>query len=325
MSQNKILNKTNFKIWSRLGMRATFGLAALELGNTVDKLMVLTGDVSTSAGLDRFKKKFPDKYLDVGIAEQNLIGIGAGLASEGFNVITTTFAPFQTIRCCEQIKVNLGYMKQKICMVGLASGLALGTLGYTHCCIEDVGILRSIPNLTIISPADSGEAVKAVLASLEHKNSVYIRLTGGANIDQIYEDDYSFKIGQSITLKEGNDISIFATGTMVKVALDCSKILSKSNINAEVINVHTIKPIDINKVNESAKKSKLIISIEEHNIIGGLGSAIAECLAGIKNSPEQIFFGINDSYSEGGDYNFLKQKFNLTPNFISTKIISKFK
>ena len=325
MTQNKILNKANFKIWSRLGMRATFGVAALELGNTVDKLMVLTGDVSTSAGLDRFKKKFPDKYLDVGIAEQNLIGIGAGLASEGFNVITTTFAPFQTIRCCEQIKVNLGYMKQKICMVGLASGLALGTLGYTHCCIEDVGILRSIPNLTIISPADSSEAVKAVLASLEHKNSVYIRLTGGANIDQIYEDDYSFKIGQSITLKEGNDISIFATGTMVKVALDCSKILSKSNINAEVINVHTIKPIDINKVNESAKKSKLIVSIEEHNIIGGLGSAIAECLAGIKNSPEQIFFGINDSYSEGGDYNFLKKKFNLTPNCISIKIISKFK
>jgi transketolase len=306
-------------------MRATFGVMALELGNTIDKLMILTGDVSTSAGLGRFKKKFSNKYLDVGIAEQNLIGIGAGLASEGFNVITTTFAPFQTIRCCEQIKVNLGYMRQKICMVGLASGLVLGTLGYTHCCIEDIGILRSIPNLTIISPADSGEAVKAVLASLDHKNSVYIRLTGGANIDQIYEEDYNFKIGQSITLKEGKDISIFATGTMVKIALDCSKILNESNIDAEVVNMHTIKPIDTNKVNESAKKSKLIVSIEEHNIIGGLGSAIAECLVGIKNSPEQIFFGVNDSYSEGGDYKFLKQKFNLTPDFISEKIISKFK
>tara|TARA_Y100000294_G_scaffold120183_1_gene111656 strand:- start:5054 stop:6037 length:984 start_codon:yes stop_codon:yes gene_type:complete len=325
MTQNKILNKANFKIWSRLGMRATFGVMALELGNTIDKLMILTGDVSTSAGLGRFKKKFSNKYLDVGIAEQNLIGIGAGLASEGFNVITTTFAPFQTIRCCEQIKVNLGYMRQKICMVGLASGLVLGTLGYTHCCIEDIGILRSIPNLTIISPADSGEAVKAVLASLDHKNSVYIRLTGGANIDQIYEEDYNFKIGQSITLKEGKDISIFATGTMVKIALDCSKILNESNIDAEVVNMHTIKPIDTNKVNESAKKSKLIVSIEEHNIIGGLGSAIAECLVGIKNSPEQIFFGVNDSYSEGGDYKFLKQKFNLTPDFISEKIISKFK
>ena len=306
-------------------MRATFGLVALELGNKFDNLMILTGDVSTSAGLDRFKKKFPDKYLDIGIAEQNLIGIGAGLASENFKVITTTFAPFQTIRCCEQIKVHLGYMQHKMCMVGLASGLVLGTLGYTHCCIEDIGILRSIPNLTIISPADSGEAVKAVLASLEHKNSVYIRLTGGANIDQIYEDDYDFKIGKSITLRKGKDISIFASGTMVKVALDCSKILSKNNIDSEVVNVHTIKPIDSNKVNESAKNSKLIVSIEEHNVIGGLGSAIAECLVGIKNSPEQIFFGVNDSYSEGGDYNFLKEKFNLTPDFISKKIILKLK
>jgi transketolase len=322
---NTILNKSNFKIWSRLGMRATFGVAALELVNTVEKLMILTSDVSTSAGLDRFKKKFPNNYLDVGIAEQNLIGIGAGLASEGFNVITTTFAPFQTMRCCEQIKVNLGYMKQKLCMVGLASGLVLGRLGYTHCCIEDVGILRSIPNLTIITPADSGEVVKAVIASIKQKNSVYIRLTGGANIDQIYEDDYSFEIGKSITLQKGNDISIFASGTMVKVAIDCARILSQNNIDSEVVNMHTIKPIDVDKIEESAKKTKLIVSIEDHNIIGGMGSAIAEKLVCVKNSPQQIFFGINDTYSEGGEYNFLKEKFNLTPDFISKKIISKFK
>ena len=325
MNQNKIFNKSNLKVWSTLGMRATFGVAALELGKTVESLMILTGDVSTSAGLDRFKKKFPEKYLDVGIAEQNLIGIGAGLASEGFSVITTTFAPFQTMRCCEQIKVNLGYMKQKITMVGLASGLVLGTLGYTHCCLEDVGILRSIPNLTIITPADSGEAVKAVIASLEHSNSVYIRLTGGSNINPMHEDDYDFAIGQSITLKKGSDISIFACGTMVKVALDCSKILNESGIDAEVINMHTIKPIDADKIKDSTTKSKLIVTIEEHNIIGGLGSAVAECLAKIKNSPEQIFFGTNDRYSDGGDYNFLKQKFNLTSDVISKKIISKLK
>ena len=126
-------------------------------------------------------------------------------------------------------------------------------------------------------------------------------------------------------MKEGKDISIFASGTMTKVALDCSKILSKNSIDAEVVNMHTIKPIDTDKINESAKKTKLIVSVEEHNVIGGLGSAIAECLVGIKNSPEQIFFGINDSYSEGGDYNFLKKKFNLTPNCIAIKIISKFK
>ena len=203
-----------------------------------------------------------------------------------------------------------------MCMVGLASGLVLGTLGYTHCCIEDIGILRSIPNLTIISPADSGEAVKAVLASLEHKNSVYIRLTGGANIDQIYEDDYDFKIGKSITLRKGKDISIFASGTMVKVALDCSKILSKNNIDSEVVNVHTIKPIDSNKVNESAKNSKLVVSIEEHNIIGGLGSAISEYKTNIKNAPKQLILGIKDIYGKSGNYNFLKDKHRLTPEKI---------
>lgn len=148
------INERNIKVWSTIGPRATLGIAALELAKENENLMVLTCDVSTSAGLDRFRKTYPDKYMDLGIAEQNMVGVAAGLASEDFDVITTTFAPFQTMRCCEQIKVNLGYMKQKVCMVGIASGLVLGTLGYTHCCIEDVGVLRSIPNITIISPAD---------------------------------------------------------------------------------------------------------------------------------------------------------------------------
>ena len=162
-----IINERNIKIWSTIGERATVGIAALELARTIDNLMVLTCDVSTSAGLDRYRKTYPEKYLDLGIAEQNMIGVAAGLASENFNVITTTFAPFQTMRCCEQIKVNLGYMRQKICMVGIASGLALGTLGYTHCCIEDIGTLRSIPGITIISPADSLETVKALEAAVK--------------------------------------------------------------------------------------------------------------------------------------------------------------
>ena len=141
-------DQNNIKLWSNLGMRATFGLIALELAKQHPELIITTSDVSTSAGLDRYKKKYPDKYIDVGIAEQNLIGVSAGLSSEGFKVISTTFSPFQTLRCCEQIKVNLGYMKHKICMVGLASGLVLGNLGFTHCSIEDVGSLRSIPNIT---------------------------------------------------------------------------------------------------------------------------------------------------------------------------------
>ena len=219
------INERNIKIWSTIGSRATLGIAALELAKEIENLMVLTCDVSTSAGLDRFRKTCPEKYLDLGIAEQNMIGVAAGLASENFNVITTTFAPFQTMRCCEQIKVNLGYMRQKICMVGIASGLALGTLGYTHCCIEDVGILRSIPGITIISPADSLETVKALEAAVKSENPSYLRLTGASNNPIVYNKDYKFQIGKSITLKEGKDVTIFCAGAMVYKSLEAAKIL----------------------------------------------------------------------------------------------------
>ena len=161
-----IIDKNKIKLWSSIGSRASFGLAAFEIAKNNNKLMIVTADVSTSAGLDRYKKKYPNNYVDVGIGEQNMMSVASGLASEGFDVITTTFSPFQTLRCAEQIKVNLGYMKNKVVMVGLASGLILGNLGFTHCSIEDIGILRSIPNLTIISPADSFETVKAVLCLL---------------------------------------------------------------------------------------------------------------------------------------------------------------
>lgn len=325
MIKDKILTKSNFKLWSKLGMRASFGMIAHELGESKEKLIILTADVSTSAGLDRFKKKFPSKYPDTGIAEQNLIGIAAGLSSEKFDVLTTTFAPFQTMRCCEQIKVNLGYMKQKIIMIGLASGLILGNLGYTHCCIEDIGVLRSIPNITIISPADPAELAKALIASFDHQNSIYIRLTGGSNVSQIYQEDYEFEIGKGIKIKSGEDLTIFSTGMMVKVAFDVSDILKNKNINAEVINMHTIKPIDEKLVKSAVKKNKPIFTIEEHNSIGGLGTTVSECIAKIGNAPKLTIFGINDSYSGGGDYEYLKNHFGLNAQSISKKIILSLK
>ena len=196
-------NQKTIKLLSTIGPRASFGMAALDLVKKYNDLMILTCDVSTSAGLDRYRKSFSENYIDLGIAEQNLIGVATGLASEKFKVITTTFAPFQTMRCCEQIKVNLGYMKEKITMVGLASGLVLGNLGYTHCCIEDVGVLRSIPNLTIISPSDSLETVKAIEASLTHEQSCYIRITGGSNNPIVNEDDFDFKIGKGKLILKG--------------------------------------------------------------------------------------------------------------------------
>jgi len=314
------INDRNIKIWSTIGARATLGIAALELAKKIDNLMVLTCDVSTSAGLDRFRKTYPEKYLDLGIAEQNMIGVAAGLASENFNVVTTTFAPFQTMRCCEQIKVNLGYMEQKICMVGIASGLALGTLGYTHCCIEDVGILRSIPGITIISPADSLETVKALEAAIKSESPSYLRLTGTSNNPIIYNEDYEYKIGKSITLREGKDITIFCAGAMVYQSLEAAKILESKKIYSKVVNMHTIKPIDKIAI-EEACNSKLIVSIEEHNVIGGLGSAIAEYKSSLNKSPKQLFLGIKDTYGKGGNYKFLQEKHRLTADKIVEDIL----
>jgi transketolase len=314
------INEKNIKIWSTIGARATLGIAALELAKEIDNLMVLTCDVSTSAGLDRFRKTFPEKYLDLGIAEQNMIGVAAGLASENFNVITTTFAPFQTMRCCEQIKVNLGYMGQRICMVGIASGLTLGTLGYTHCCIEDIGILRSIPGMIIISPADSLETVKALEAAVKSKNPSYLRLTGSSNNPIVYNKDYEFEIGKSITLKQGKDITIFCSGTMVYQSLEAAKILESKKISSKVVNMHTIKPIDKMAI-EEACNSSLIVSVEEHNVIGGLGSAISEYKSSLKQAPKQLFLGIKDTYSKGGNYKFLQEKHRLTPEKIVDDIL----
>lgn len=314
------VNERNIKMWSTIGSRATFGIGALDLAKKIDNLMVLTCDVSTSAGLDRFRKTFPDKYLDIGIAEQNMVGVAAGLASEGYSVITTTFAPFQTARCCEQIKVNAGYMKQKICMVGIASGLALGNLGFTHSCVEDIGILRSIPNIQIISPADSFETIKALNAAVGSNKSTYIRLTGSSNNPIVYNQDYNFEIGKSIKLISGKDVSLFCSGAMVSTCLETAINLEKFKISCSVINMHTIKPVDIKVIQDESVKSKLIVSVEEHNIIGGLGSAISEELSKLDNHPKMIRIGINDQYTKGGSYNFLKDKYELTPDKISEKI-----
>ena len=301
-----IINERNIKTWSLIGQRATFGLIALEIVKKNNNLMILTSDVSTSAGLDRFRKSYPKNYVDVGIAEQNLIGIATGLSNENFDVITTTFAPFQTMRCCEQIKVNLGYMKNKIVMVGLASGLALGALGFTHASIEEIGVLRSIPNLTIISPSDGLELAKVIESSLNHNQSCYIRLTGTSNMPIVNNQDYNFEIGKSVELKQGDDGVFFCNGPLVYNCLEAAKILGEKNINISVVNMHTIKPIDEEKILEKIKKSKIIFTAEEHNIIGGLGSAVAEVMSSEKNNCKLNRLGINYNYTKGGNQKYLQ-------------------
>jgi len=319
------INEASIKMWSRIGSRATFGIAALELGSQVDDLIILTGDTSTSAGLQRFKSSYPEKFLDVGISEQNMIGVAAGLASEGNTVFTSTFAPFQTMRCCEQIKVNLGYMRHKVNMVGLASGVVLGTLGYTHCCIEDVSIMRSIPNITVISPADCFETLKATLACVKHKESVYIRLTGGAKNQPVYKQDYDSIIGEAVTLREGEDITIIAAGTMVYKSLMAADILLEKGISSTVVNMHTIKPIDTAAIHKASNSTKLIVTIEEHSIIGGLGTAVAEVKTTLQNSPPQLMIGLPDQYDKGGEYRDILERHGLTSQLIAQRIENKLK
>ena len=308
--------QNNIKLWSNLGMRATFGLIALELAKQYPELIITTSDVSTSAGLGRYKNQ------DVGIAEQNLIGVSAGLSSEGFKVISTTFSPFQTLRCCEQIKVNLGYMKHKVCMVGLASGLVLGNLGFTHCSIEDVGTLRSIPNITIIAPSDPFELFKALKASIEFKNSVYIRLTAGSNAKIINSKDYDFKIGKAIEILSGKDVAIVGCGNILVNCLTAASVLKEKNIDCSVVNMHTIKPIDEEKIKKFSENYKLVVTVEEHNIIGGLGSAVAEVLSGTKSNCKLVRIGINDFYSHGGSYEYLKNIYGLSSEKIVETVVS---
>ncbi|MBK69689.1 MAG: transketolase [Legionellales bacterium] len=318
------ISQSTTKMWSRIGSRATYGLSVLEMAKKYENFMVVTGDTSTSAGLDRFKNKFPERYIDVGIAEQNMIGVATGLASEGMMVYTSTFSPFQTMRCCEQIKVNAGYMNHKICMVGLASGLVLGMLGYTHCCIEDIGVLRSIPNISIISPADCTSTVKAVSESAMHPNSVYIRLTGGAPNPTIYHDDFDFKIGAGITLKEGNDIAIIANGTMVHKSLEASELLSEGKIDCTVVDMHTVKPIDCDLIDKLSTSHKLIVTIEEHNIIGGLGSAVSEYISSLDNAPPLLKVGIQDEYGSAGSYETLLKQKKLLSDQIANMIANRY-
>jgi len=318
-------NSSMIKMWSRIGSRASFGMAALELGKSYDDLIIISGDTSTSAGLERFKTNFPNKYLDVGIAEQNMMGIAAGLSSEGHHVFTTTFAPFQTMRCCEQIKVNLGYMNNKVIMVGLASGLSLGMLGYTHCSIEDIGVLRSIPGITIISPADSASTIKATLSAINHDQSVYIRLTGPVPNPIVYSDDFEFIIGKSNIITDcGKDIAIIGCGSMVYNALEASKLLNNQELETTVIDMHTIKPIDEKMLKKISKSFKLIVTVEEHNVIGGLGSAVADYISGISISPPLLKIGVQDTYGEAGNYQTLLDRKKLMPHQIFKLVYDKF-
>ena len=304
---------------SVVGARAAFGQAVLAAAKERDDFLVLAADLAQSAGLARFRGEFPARLINAGIAEQNLIGLAAGLAKDGTNVFAASFAPFVALRACEQVRMNLGYMRLNIKTVGLGSGLILAQLGNSHFGLEDAAVMRSIPGMTVINPADGAEIVKTVEALCDFTGPAYLRLTGGPGLPVVYEEDFDFRIGKAISVREGKDIAIIACGTMVHYAKKAAEILAEKGVDASVLDMHTIKPLDAEAV-EAQLDKRLIVTVEEASIIGGLGSAVAEYLAPKQQKPPQLILGIRDIFPHAGSYSYLLEQCGLTAEQIAGDI-----
>ena len=322
MSRLNITASTS-ALWSKMGTRATLGIALNEIAKTRDDFLILSADTSTSAGLERFRKNHSDKYIECGIGEQNMVGVASGLSLEGWKVIATTFSPFITLRCLEQLKVCVAYNYSSPKFVGLASGVVLGDLGFTHCSIEDVAAVRTIPNIWIFTPADSAQLVKALPFLLNFDKPVYIRLTGGANSIPIYLEDFDFSLENPHVLERGEDFVLAGCGTGVAIALEVRKILLSNGYNVGVINCHTIQPNNNIWVKKYLAPYKKIFSVEEHSIQGGLGTVILEALNAIDSEKKVVKFGLNNCYNKAGSYAFVKKKNGFTPEQIAENVLKE--
>lgn len=319
-------NAKNIKRWMMLGTRNAFGTFLTEIAADHPELFVMSADFTKSTGLAKFKELYPHQFLSTGIAEQNMIALASGLASEGKNVFASSFASFVTTRCYEQVKINLGYMEHNVKLVGIASGLGVSHQGNTHFGLDDVSLMRAIPNMTIVVPSDCTEVAKATLALTEMKGPVYLRLVGEGFIPIVNEDDYQFEIGKGITKREGKDVLMIANGTMVNQSLKVAKDLSEHNgIEATVINMHTVKPLDTQIIKDNIIDKKLIVTLEEGQINGGLGSAVAEYVASVGNAPKMLRLGVHDIFPHAGSYNYLLEQCGLDVDSIKNKIINLMK
>lgn len=277
-------------------------------------VVVLEADLGNATKSNAFKEVAPERYFNMGISEQDLIGTAAGFAAAGKIPLASTFAVFATGRAFEQVRNSVCYPKLNVKICATHAGLTVGADGGSHQAIEDISLMRTLPNMTVINPADAKEAEAAVLAAIDYQGSVYIRL-GRAETKDIHDDSYHFEWGKAEVLRQGSDVTIFATGIMTAKALDAAETLAKQGVQAEVINVHTIKPLDEETVIASAKKTGKVVTAEEHSIIGGLGSAVAEVLA--RQCPtKQAFVGVQDSFGESGSPNDLLEKYGLTTEAI---------
>ena len=302
-----------------LGARRTFGTVMDAYANEFDKLFVMSGDLASSSGLDRFINNHPEKFLSAGIAEQNMVGIASGLAADGYIPFITSFSPFITGRCYDQTRIHLGYMHHNVKLVGLAAGIGVGIQGNSHFGLDDVALMRAVPGMMIVEPADCTEVAKAVKAIYDYDGPVYLRLIGEAGCPIVNKEDYNFELGKAITMREGEDVAIVCAGTMVYQSLQAAKILAENGIECKVINMHTIKPIDKDAL-DCIRGFKLVICIEEANVIGGLGSAVAEYLVSKPDCPIVKIYGINDSFPHAGTYKYMLNQTGLDAAHITARI-----
>ncbi len=277
--------------------RDAYGAALKELG-VRDDILVLDADLAKATKTITFKKEFPEKFIDCGIAESNMMGIAAGLATAGYTVFASSFAMFAAGRAFEQVRNSIAYPKLNVKIGATQGGISVGEEGASHQCCEDIALMRSIPGMVIINPADDVEAKAAVHAAAAHEGPVYMRF-GRLAVPRVNSEDYKFELGKGVELKDGKDVTIVATGLMVGEALIAAETLKEEGIDARVINIHTIKPIDKDILVKAAKETGAIVTAEEHSIIGGLGSAVTEVLAEEYPVPV-VRLGVNDTFGKSG-------------------------
>lgn len=302
----------------KIATRESYGDALVEFGSKYENLVVLDADLAEATKTVKFKKAFPERFFDCGIAEGNMVGVAAGLATTGMIPFASTFAMFAAGRAFEQIRNSVGYPHLNVKIGATHAGITVGEDGATHQCLEDIATMRTIPGMTIINPADAVEARAAVEAAIEHNGPCYLRF-GRLAVEVINDKDtYKFELGKGVTMAEGKDVTIVATGIMVAMALEAKELLKAEGIDARVINIHTIKPLDKELIVKAAAETGAIVTAEEHNIIGGLGSAVAEAVA--ESCPVPVLrVGVEDTFGRSGKVPALLELYGLTPANIAAK------
>ena len=302
---------------ANIATRDAYGQALAELGATNDKVVVLDADLSKSTKTNDFKKLFPERFFNIGIAEQNLMGTAAGFAATGKIPFASSFAVFAVGRAYDQIRNSIAYPRLNVKIAATHAGLTVGEDGGSHQMLEDIALMRAVPNMTVIVPADGVETRQAVLAAAAYDGPVYIRL-GRPKVPVLFGEVYEFEIGKGVVLRDGSDVTLVATGIMVSKAVEAAETLAAEGINAAVVNISTIKPLDDALLIAMAQKTGAVVTCEEHNIYGGLGSAVAEVL--VENCPVPMTrVGVEDSFGESGLPDQLLEKYRLTVDNIVKK------